>query len=292
MHQLVKELDVQMELGECPLWDHRHRQLYWIDIIGCVLYRMDWVTGEVMTWPLPALGGGLGLLGETDLIVAVQTGLFRFSPRTGRYDFLLHPSPGRPTHRLNEGKIDGDGSFWIGTISTLGRFPECGLFRVTPDGEVRQILSGVSVPNALTFSAGGNVTFADSARKLVWQYRLEADGTLLERGILVDDTGLESIPDGAALDDQGYFWNAKFGGGRVVAYDRGGLAVGEVRIPATQVTSCAFCGPGLDHLAVTTAKRLLDDQQRRAQPRSGNLFLFQVGARGLNEPVCPALMAG
>jgi len=285
----VGELDVQMELGECPLWDHRHNQLFWVDIIKCTLFRLDWQSREVTTWPLPALGGGLGLLGDNDLIVAVQSGLFRFSPATGEYGFLTHPSPNQPTHRLNEGKTDPEGNFWIGTISTLGRFPDCGLFRVTPEGRATKVLSGVHVPNALTFRGNGDVTFADSARKLIWTYRLQPDGTLSERRVFINDAGLESIPDGAAIDAEGRFWNAKFGGGRVVAYAHDGIAVDEVKLPASQVTSCAFCGPERDHLAVTTAKRLLNQEQRRAQAQSGNLFLFRVATQGLKEPVCPGM---
>jgi sugar lactone lactonase YvrE len=289
--QLVRELDVQMELGECPLWDHRHNQLYWVDIIRCTLYRLDWVSGEVASWPLPALGGGLGLLGEDDLIVAVQTGLFRFRPVTGAYEFLLHPNPGRPTHRLNEGKTDPQGNFWIGAISTLGRIPECGLFRVTPDGEVSQAVAGVAVPNALVF-LGNEVVFADSAQRLVWKYELAPDGKLANRRVFIDDAGLASIPDGAAADSMGRLWNAKFGGGRVVAYDPEGRAAEEIPLPVTQITSCAFCGPKLDHLAVTTAKRLLDAEARRAQGRAGNLFLYKIEADGLKEPVCPEMRSG
>lgn len=161
--QLVREFDLQMELGECPLWDHRHNRLYRVDIIKSALYRLDWASGEVSAWPLPALGGGLGLLGDEDLIVAVQTGLFRFRPGTGAYDFLLHASPGRPTHRLNEGKTDPEGNFWIGTISTLGHIPECGLFRVTPGGEVSQVVAGMALPNVLVF-LHGQAVFADSAQ--------------------------------------------------------------------------------------------------------------------------------
>lgn len=289
MHALVKELDVQMELGECPLWDHRHDVLYWVDIIDCTLYQLDWASGEVTTWPLPALGGGLGLIGDDDLIIAVQTGLFRFSPASGQYEFLLHPNPRQPTHRLNEGKVDPQGNFWIGTISTLGRFPECELFRVTADGEVTQVLSGIQVPNALTFSAEGEVTFADSARRLVWKYCMRPDGTLFDGRVFIDDTGLEAIPDGGALDENGLFWNAKFGGGCIAAYDKNGAVVSEITLPVTQITSCAFCGPDRDHLAVTTAKRLLNEERRRAQPRAGNLFIFCTGVHGLKEPVCPGI---
>ncbi|CUX65312.1 conserved hypothetical protein [Agrobacterium tumefaciens str. Kerr 14] len=292
MAELHREIDAQMELGECPLWDHRHNRLYWVDILHMKLYQLDWTTGEHRQWGLPSLGGGLGLLGDDALIVATQTGLFRFYPDTGRYEFVLNPSPGTPTHRLNEGKTDFEGNFWIGSISTLGRLPECALFRVTPSGAVTTMLEGISVPNALVFDGDRRqVTFADSAQRLIWTFSQDDNGKLAERKILVDDRTLESIPDGAVRDSDGRLWNAKFGGARVVAYDREGLVAGAIVLPVSQVTSCAFCGPDLNYLAVTTAKRLLTDKQRQEQPRAGNLFIYSMDETGLPEPVCPSMTA-
>lgn len=285
----VESLNTQMELGECPLWDHRRNRLFWVDIIRCTLFERDWATRALRTWPLPALGGGLALLGEGDLLVAVQTGLFRFEPESGRYSFLLNPEPDRPTNRLNEGKADAEGNFWIGSISTLGRRPDGALYRIAPGGEVHRVLDGVHVPNALVFLPDGTALFADSHLKTIRRFPSDLLAGLQGEGaVFVDDTALASIPDGAALDTNGWVWNAKFGGGRVVAYDRGGNEVDEIRLPVSQVTSCAFCGPALDHLAVTTAKRLLDEAQREAQPQAGNLFIFERSAAGLPEPFCPA----
>lgn len=285
MTELYRELDVQMELGECPLWDHRHNHLYWVDILGLQLYRMDWASGNLTQWPLPSLGGGLALLGERELVVAVQTGLFAFDPDDGQYRYLVHPSPDTPTHRLNEGKVDHHGNFWIGTISTLGRLPECGLFRISPKGVVTKMITDISVPNALTFTPDGRVTFADSAQKLIWTYRFQPDGALCDPEVFVDDGALGSIPDGAVLDTKGRLWNAKFGGGRVVAYEQEGQIVGEIGLPATQVTSCAFCGPECNYLAVTTAKRLLSDSERLRQRAAGNVFIFRTRAVGRQEPI-------
>jgi sugar lactone lactonase YvrE len=171
-------------------------------------------------------------------------------------------------------------------MSTLGRRPEGSLYRVSPDGEISRLLSGIHVPNALVFLPAGDVIFTDSHLKVIWRYHLgPRSGELGGRQVFVDDTALASIPDGAVADSEGNVWNAKFGGGRIAVYQGQGRLAEELLLPATQVTSCAFCGPDLDYLAVTTAKRLLDDEQRRAQTEAGNLFIFRPGATGLREPV-------
>lgn len=287
MTELVDMLPVQMELGECPLWDHRSDRLYWVDIIKCVLFERDWASGRLRTWPLPALGGGLALLGGADLLVATQTGLFRFSPASGEYAFLTHPEPGRPTNRLNEGKTDAEGNFWVGSICTLGRRPQGGLYRISKMQEITRVLDGIHVPNALVFLDDSEVLFTDSHLKIIWRFRLDPrTGTLSDRRVFVDDTDLASIPDGAARAKDGSIWNAKFGGAQIVGYDDKGRRIADIQLPASQVTSCAFAGPQFDHLVVTTAKRLLDDAARRTQPDAGNLFIFRLGYQGLAEPVC------
>jgi sugar lactone lactonase YvrE len=48
---------------------------------------------------------------------------------------------------------------------------------------------------------------------------------------------------------------------------------------------CAFGGPDLDILYVTSASRFLDEEQLRVQPLAGHLLAVHgSGARGLPEP--------
>jgi sugar lactone lactonase YvrE len=51
-------------------------------------------------------------------------------------------------------------------------------------------------------------------------------------------------------------------------------------VPATLTTKCAFGGPALEDLYVTTATRGLDAQARAAQPLAGGLFRLRPGVRG------------
>ncbi|MBO6638453.1 MAG: SMP-30/gluconolactonase/LRE family protein [Roseitalea sp.] len=285
MHEPVRVMALGMELGECPLWDHRTGTLWWIDIIRCELFALDWRTDAMRRFPLPALGGGLGLLPGNRLLVAVQTGLFAFDPATETYEFLFDPEPDRPDNRLNEGKTDVDGRFWIGSICTLGRRPQGALYRIDAPGEVIKMLGGVHVPNSLAFAKDGSVSFADSHVKRIQRYRLDG-ATLVKTGIFVDESDKDWIPDGIALGTEGDVFSAKFGGGRVTVYGPEGDEAQVLHLTATQVTSCCFAGPQLDHLVVTTAKRLLDDEARLKQPQAGDLFIFRTGHSGVREPVC------
>jgi sugar lactone lactonase YvrE len=224
------------------------------------------------------------------LVVAVQTGLFAFDPEapdgTGAWTFLQAVEPS-PTQRLNEGKPDARGRFWIGSISTLGRFPTGGLYRVDPGG-VSKVLDEIAVPNCLVF-AGDHAFFADSARRIVWRFAFDPDaGAVTDRRVHLDLSADPGIPDGGCLDAEEHLWVAQFGGGLVRRFDPAGREACRIELPVTQVTSLAFCGPGLDRLAITTAKRLLGPEDRARQPQAGDLFLADPGVRGRPEPLVRA----
>jgi sugar lactone lactonase YvrE len=63
----------------------------------------------------------------------------------------------------------------------------------------------------------------------------------------------EVMPDGLTVDADGYIWVAVWGGGAVQCYRPDGRLCQMVKVPAANVTSCAFGGPDLDVLYITTA---------------------------------------
>jgi D-xylonolactonase len=53
-----------------------------------------------------------------------------------------------------------------------------------------------------------------------------------------------------------------------------------IPMPATQVTKCAFGGPDLDELFITTAWIGLSETARAEQPLAGALFRVRPGVKG------------
>lgn len=81
----------------------------------------------------------------------------------------------------------------------------------------------------------------------------------------------------------GNLWVAQWGGSRVVAYrPSDGSIVCTVMLPAAHVSSCAFGGPTMGDLYITTAKEHLTPEQRAAQPGAGNAFIVRnIGWTGM-----------
>ena len=82
-------------------------------------------------------------------------------------------------------------------------------------------------------------------------------------------------------DDQGNLWVACFGGAAVRCFSPAGEQLDEVSFPVTQVTSCAFGGPGLADLYVTTAAYRLSAGQLKWEPHAGATFVCRPEAAGL-----------
>ena len=55
----------------------------------------------------------------------------------------------------------------------------------------------------------------------------------------------------------------------------------KVEVPALNVTSCAFGGPDLDMLYITTARSGLTEKQLEEYPLSGSLFVCKPGVKGV-----------
>ena len=88
--------------------------------------------------------------------------------------------------------------------------------------------------------------------------------------------------DGFTIDEEGMLWVAHYGAGRVRRWNPDTATVlAEIDLPAAGVTACAFGGPGLDQLFITSASLRLSDAEKAQQPHAGGLFVAEVGVRGL-----------
>jgi sugar lactone lactonase YvrE len=188
-----------------------------------------------------------------------------------------------PTNRMNDGKCDPGGRFWAGTMAFEVTPGAAALYRLDPDLQVTRVVSGVTLSNGLGWSLDGRQMFyIDSMSHGVDVFDFEpADGSLGERRRLITIAPDEGLPDGMTVDAEGCLWVALHGSGSIRRYTPDGHVDRVVRVPPTMVTSCAFGGPDLTDLYITTMNLGLSEEARRAQPLAGGLFRCQPGVRGL-----------
>lgn len=71
------------------------------------------------------------------------------------------------------------------------------------------------------------------------------------------------------------------GGACVTCHDpENGFVLARVKLPATQITNCAFGGPDLKTLFISSARVGLDAAQRASSPLAGGLFCVELDSPG------------
>ncbi|AXK37025.1 SMP-30/gluconolactonase/LRE family protein [Streptomyces armeniacus] len=271
-------------LGEAPVWDADAGVLRWVDILRHEIHRFDPRTGrdtaERVGGPVaalaPAAGGGLlAAVGDT----------VRLLPGDGaRQPYGSgHPLARLPTgDRANDGKCDPYGRFLVGTLTERKDPGACALYRLDGPDRVTPVISGVTVSNGLDWSPDGTrLYFADTPTLAVDVLDYDPEcGLATGRRPFADLRDAPGRPDGLTVDAEGGVWVALVRGGEVRRYTADGRLDEVVRLPARLVTSCAFGGPELAELYVTSGRFGMTDDEVAREPAAGALFRIRPGVRG------------
>ncbi|HEX5378578.1 MAG TPA: SMP-30/gluconolactonase/LRE family protein [Phenylobacterium sp.] len=271
-------------LGEGPLWSPADRRLYWFDIQGRKLRWVHHDGGSPGHLDLPMRASAAATRTSGGLILATELGLYACDPLAGSLAPLV-PMTFPEGFRTNDGKIDVRGRFWWSTMDDDHGARPGGLFRTDPDLSTRQVLDDLHIANTVSCSPDGATLYvADSRRATLYAHDISADGQLGPRRVFAQTQGGPGVPDGSAVDAQGFLWNAQWGAARIVRYAPDGSIDRVVAAPVAQPSSCAFGGPDLATLYVTSARQGLSPADLAAQPLAGSLFAFEPGVTGLPLP--------
>ncbi|HET6521251.1 MAG TPA: SMP-30/gluconolactonase/LRE family protein [Geminicoccaceae bacterium] len=286
MTEAERVLDAANVLGECPIWSVEEQALYWVDILAPAIHRLVPAAGEHRVWPLPRQPGSIGFREGGGLVAACRDGFCAIDLPGGAVTRLIDPEPDRPDNRFNDGRSDRAGRFWAGSMNDDHASATGALYRLDVDHTVRRMVDGLTIPNALCWSPDDRTMYhGDSLAGTIDAYDFDlATGSIANRRAFAPAGRVPGAPDGAVTDAEGCVWSARFGGSSVARYDPGGRVERTVRVPARQVTCCAFGGPDLTTLYVTTARENYTERDLRDDPLAGSVFAVEVGVRGVPEP--------
>lgn len=286
--------DGVMQTGESPLWHGDEQMLYWVDIPARTVHRLDPASGAHVQWLLDSEPASLARSDSGGLMVATRAGIVQLDTNVTdavRTRLIAAAPYDTAITRFNDGKVDGAGRYWIGTIYEP-RDRQAAEMYVLERGQLRRAWSGgMTNSNGLAFSPDGRTLYhADTSAHLVRQFDFDvATGTVSNERPLkqfsADKTNnYGGRPDGAAVDSDGNYWSALFEGARVVKLSPQGELLQEIALPVRCPTMVAFGGPNLRTLYVTSAGARPADELAQ-YPFSGKLLAIQLDVAGRPEPV-------
>jgi sugar lactone lactonase YvrE len=274
-------LTARARLGECPVWDPEHATLAWVDVYNHRLHQFDPATGRDHYFDTGEVVAALALTSDERLLLALRDRLAIFDPRTRALQELRRFDLGHADTRLNDGKCDAQGRFWVGSISK--RPGDAALYRYDPDGSLHVMETGLTIANGLGWSPDGRTFYlTDSPKRKIYAYRFDPDtGAIGDRRVLVD-LGDEAVePDGLAVDGAGHLWSALWNGWCVACFDTDGKELERKRLPVQRPTSLTFGGDGLAELYVTSASVGLSQAEVQRGLWAGDLFRIAMDVPGL-----------
>jgi sugar lactone lactonase YvrE len=277
--------DARAALGEGPYWVPEDDCLLWVDISGGKLHRTYFPSGETVTMDLdavsaafPAVGGGILTAGGSRLALHLP------AERGERWTMrVIAEVPAREGIRFNDAGVDPAGRVWVGSMHTNESEPLGALYRLDAGSVLTTVVKGVTVSNGLGWSPDGvRMYYADSPMRRIDVFDYDpATGEAFQRRVFADLSAFDGVPDGLTVDADGFVWVAIWGGGVLRRFAPDGTQDAVIEVPVSQPTSCAFGGPGMTDLYVTTASIGLTEAELNEQPLAGRLLRLRPGPVGL-----------
>ncbi|MGB0744649.1 MAG: SMP-30/gluconolactonase/LRE family protein [Opitutales bacterium] len=267
--------------GEGPIW-WRDKLIY-VDIEGHALVELDPETESEKVYPIGERIGTVVPRASGGYLCAGDSGIYTFDPQSGEKQNLADPEADkRPDNRFNDGKCDPAGRFWAGTISTVKNIGDANLYMLDAKRELALKVPEVTNSNGICWNAPADTMYyIDTPTRQIRAYDFDnASGEISNARIIVDTkaAGYDSSPDGMTIDAEDKIWVAFCHGGCVVRFDpESGAKLQQVDIPAVETTACAFGGPNLDRLFVTTGLK-----KESNEPDAGKVFVIDgLGVKGV-----------
>lgn len=273
----------QAELGEGPFWNTSTQKLGWVNILKGELHFLVPETGEDQVYNFNQEIGFAVPRVNGDYLVGLKSGIASCNLNNSKTTWVAQPEFNLPGNRFNDGKCSPDGRLFAGTMA-LDEHPAAGsLYRLDKDSTIHTAISSVSISNGLAWSPDNSILYyIDTPTSNIVAYDYEAEtGHIQNPRIVVSIPVNTGWPDGMTIDLEGMLWIALWNGAKVVRYNpQNGKKIGEILLPALNVTSCTFGSLNYSRLFITTAWKGMSPQQRILYPGSGDIFAVDTDAQG------------
>jgi sugar lactone lactonase YvrE len=270
------------DVAEGPFWQPDKAAVYWVDIMPGKIMKTDASTLETETYQHHETVGAVAPRASGGLVAAVQSGFIGLDHNNS----VSHSVPLLDEgYRMNDAKTDPAGRFWAGSC-TMDFIKGTGsLWLLDENWNATEQYGGLTLPNGIGWTPDGTKMYlVDSMQRVILIFPFDSKSSTLtpKPTLFAGPESFDGLPDGLAIDAEGHLWVAEFGASVVSEFSPEGKKLSQIAIPTKQPTSCAFVGPNLDRMWVTSAAAGLDVNE---DIHAGSIF--EIG--GFSAPGTPVL---
>jgi lactonase len=133
----------------------------------------------------------------------------------------------------NDLLFDRDGGLYFTDFRGTSTDPKGGVYYISPDSKtITPVLPHLAMANGVALSPNGKVLWAtESGRNLLHRIELSDAATIAPVGSTIPYHFIGPLPDSMRVDLDGNVYVAMYGQGRVLAFNRNGIPIGQVLLP-------------------------------------------------------------
>ncbi|WP_158838344.1 SMP-30/gluconolactonase/LRE family protein [Polaribacter sp. L3A8] len=280
----ILEYQVKATLGEGAIWNYKTQELYWVDIEGKKLNIYNPVSKTNKVLNTTSRIGTVVPFTEKEAMVALEDGVHKMNLQTGESALFTDMKSELPGSRLNDGKCDPAGRFWVGSMHLEQETAKANLYTITSENILQRKIDSVTISNGIVWTSDKKTMYyIDTPTSTIKSFDYNNETGEISNGkIAVEIPTSLGFPDGMTIDEENMLWVGMWNGNAVIRFNpKTGKVVSKIEVPAHNITSCAFGGENLDILYITSASVDMTAKEIEKYPLAGSVFKVKPGVKGV-----------
>lgn len=278
------EYKVEANLGEGAIWNYKTHELYWIDIEGRQLniYNPKSKINKVLN--TESRIGTVVPFTEDEALIALENGVHKIDIQTGKSNLFTDMKNELPGSRLNDGKCDPSGRFWVGSMHLEQETAKANLYTITSENILQKKIDSVTISNGIVWTSDKKTMYyIDTPTSTIKEFDYNNETGEISNGKIAVKIPIKfGFPDGMTIDEENMLWVGMWNGNAVIRFNpKTGKVISKIEVPAHNITSCAFGGENLETLYITSARIDMTEEELIKYPLAGSLFSINPGVKGV-----------
>ena len=269
-------------LGEGTLWVKSLNSIFFTDIKRKKIFIFNTKTKRKKIIKINKEIGFLSHIKKNIFILGLKGELRIVNLKNNKKIKSIFIEIDKPLNRLNDGKTDPSGRLLFGSMDNLERNIQNGsLYCLNKNLKLKMVDNKYMITNGPAFINEKNFYHTDTKKRIIYKIKIDKNLNILQKKIFKKFIGLEGFPDGMTTDRYKNLWVCHFGGSSISVFNQKGKKIYKIKLPAKNVTNCAFGGANNNDLYITTALKGLKEIDKKKYNLSGSLFKVRTNSKGM-----------